>query len=237
MAEKVKYSFFKIGEEDLPTASDDHRGQVRVKPHTIAEQGDRLMFCRMQDDGVTIAWANLTGVTVQDSDTTVGFGIGVLDFGAGLTVSESPADEANIAVDLAGVRQSTMIMDTRAQSSSDTLSTTSTTVWSHALDSMSIFLPNEGTWQVHARASCLMQHSAADRSQLRVMVQGDASAAMTVNLNIESRIVAEHVRSGLTFATVDPGGEVVCHLQFKSIDPGTTTTRNPEMQIIAIRTA
>jgi hypothetical protein len=237
MAEKVKYSFFKIGEEDLPTASADHRGQVRVKPHSVAEQGDRLMFCRMQDDGTTIAWANLTGITVQQSDVTVGFGVGVLDFGSAFTITESPADEVNIALDMANTRSRTMIMDTTAQSISDTGSTASTTVWAHALDSMRIVIPNEGTWQVHARASCLMAHDAADRSQLRIMVQGNAGTAITMNLNAECRVAAEHIRSGLTFATVDPGGEIVCHLQFKSTDPGTTTTRNPEMQIIAIRTA
>jgi hypothetical protein len=236
MPAKDKYQFYKIGEEDLPTAAEDHRGQVRVKPHSVAEQGDRLMFCRMRDDGTTIAWANLTGVTVQNSDTTVGFGIGVLDFGAGFTVTESPADEANITINYDSVISNLVgqlvVQAAEAQSGADAPGSTTSQVNYTAAMTLDLVLP-AGTWQVKATGDMLLSNT-INTANFHIRVDGTDGDTETVDTNPEVR-----VGSAFTRSSISGGRTITCSIRYKSVSGvgGTTAARNPRLEITAIRTA
>jgi len=234
---KDKYTEFKIGEEDLPTASDDIRGQVRVKPHTVSEQGDRLMFCRMQDDGTTVAWSNLTGMSIQKGDTTVGFGMGVLDFSNDFTVTESPADEANIGIDYAALATTLaaslagklMVQIAKTQTSADTGSTASTTTYVVAITTTIALGP--GTWQVVCEGDMLLVHSAGS-ADFHCRIDGVEGQTETLTLTTEKRVGNSAVRSGIA------GSQTIsCSLRYKSNVAGTTTARNPRISIRAVRTA
>lgn len=235
---KTPYITFDTNVDDLPTPTDDLRGQVRVKPHSISNQGDRLVMCRLSDDGTTLTWTPMVGIIVQNGDVTVGFGNSVIDFDGSFDITESPNDEINVAIDKSGLRANMILMGTRSQSGSDGSPNSSTTVWNGAIADMTLQLPQEGTWQLHALGSCLITHSAGGQAQIRILVDGSGSTPNTLTLGTEEpRMAVESVNSGLTYAGVGGADGVVhCHLEYKSVDAGTTTIRNPALQLIAIRT-
>jgi hypothetical protein len=232
---KERYLHLKIGEEDLPTASEDIRGQIRVKPHSIAEQGDRLMLCRLQDDGTTIAWANLTGMSVQKGDVTVGFGMLILDFSNDFTVTESPADEANIGIDLSGIRAKMVIPKSAAQSGADTASTTSTTVYQVAMQ-MQLVLPTEGTWSVVAMGGMQLRHSTGGDINFRLLINGWPSSVRTLSSSVNEQDMCDGTLNSIDAATL-PGGIVNIFVEYKANTAGTVNAKNPHLFAIAVRTA
>jgi hypothetical protein len=219
--------------DELPTAQDEMRGQIRCDPGTTGVE-DRIMFCGMRDDG-TIGWYNLTGLAVQEADVTVQNVATILDFfGNHFDLTTSGNTEVNIALALASIRERMVLFTNVSQSSANLASNSSTTVYNDGA-LLDLQLPDEGTWTVIGLGGMLLEN-ASGNVNLRLMIEGDAGTARTLDATTEQMFVDNHAVSGLTYAGTS-AGLVECRIEYKPASAGTANARNPWLFLIGLRTA
>lgn len=123
------------------------------------------------------------------------------------------------------------VIEVDAQTSPDTASTTSTTVFSDAMTT-AVTLP-AGTWTIYALGGLAAKHSANGRIRLAVAVNGTDGTARTpyASSTVFGLKVDDHIETG-----VAGGGSINVVVRFRSVDAGTTTVENPFVIVIARRT-
>lgn len=120
-------------------------------------------------------------------------------------------------------------IDHEAVSLPDTDNTASTTVWANARDT-TITLPT-GTWKVHAIGGVSLKHSAAGAVTARVTVDGQDSTARTLSITSSTLylpLMDDEVDSSVV-------GAFHVRVQFRSVDAGTTSAKNPWFFLVAER--
>lgn len=122
-----------------------------------------------------------------------------------------------------------VVTDTLAQSLADTGSTTSTTNYANAA-TLNVTLPS-GTWDVKAVGGLGISNTGG-RSNFQITIGGTAGPNQTLTVTTLAHAVTNAEKTG-----VAGGGVVAVAVQFKSLDAGTTTARNPWLMVTAIRTA
>jgi hypothetical protein len=132
-----------------------------------------------------------------------------------------------VLANLSNLGQST-IASTKSQATSDTASTSNVSTYQDAL-TISLVLP-AGTWTINAHGGLLLSHN-VNQASWRLQIDGDAPTGHTLGLVTEQRVTAAH-----TLTNVSGGRTITVKVQFRSNTAGTSTARNPSLDVTAVRT-
>jgi hypothetical protein len=162
-------------------------------------------------------------------DSTTGFAVGEYVIVGEVMGRGSELSRTRVVLGRMGASSAAVIEDVASNQAATVGNTSSVVSFVNAI-SLSMALP-AGTWTVTASGDVLLSHN-SNRGNIRVEIDGNAPAEHTQTMVTEQRFAAAHKRVGLTGDRT-----ITVNLQYKSFDAGTTTARNPRIEVKAVRTA
>jgi hypothetical protein len=162
-------------------------------------------------------------------DSTTGFAVGEYVIVGEVMGRGSELSRTRVVLGRMGASSASIIVDVESNQTATTPNTSSVVTFANAI-SLSMALP-AGTWTVTASGDLLLSHN-SNRGSWRVEIDGNAPAEHTLSMVTEDRFAATHKRVGLVGSRT-----ITVNLQYKSFDAGTTTARNPRIEVKAVRTA